>query len=158
MDQPLKRIPLTPEQFLQLQKQFSNIPVIDYDNQKKSGITGPVKLSDEQLKILLNQLQEKSIKSIKNNDDINSDKNNNNDNNDNNDINNQKNKDENIINNDIKNNLLNKEEAKILYETLLKEINPKSKISFNRQKKEKKHPAYFSNMISFICEKNLTMS
>jgi len=63
-----------------------------------------------------------------------------------------------IINNDIKNNLLNKEEAKILYESLLKEINPKSKISFNRQKKEKKHPAYFSNMISFICEKNLTMS
>ena len=33
-----------------------------------------------------------------------------------------------IINNDIKNNLLNKEEAKILYESLLKEINPKSKI------------------------------
>jgi predicted O-linked N-acetylglucosamine transferase (SPINDLY family) len=111
MDQPLKRIPLTPEQFLQLQKQFSNIPVIDYDNQKKSGITGPVKLSDEQLKILLNQLQEKSIKSIKNNDDINSDKNNNNDNNDNNDINNQKNKDENIINNDIKI-LDNKEDVK----------------------------------------------
>lgn len=48
-----------------------------------------------------------------------------------------------IINNDIKNNLLNKEEAKILYESLLKEINPKSKISFNRQKKEKKTSSIF---------------
>ena len=59
----------------------------------------------------------------------------------------------NCLNNEVEKFLLDKDTVSKIYEDFIKEFKPQSKIIMNKQKKEKKHPSYLSNLVSFNCEK-----
>ena len=61
----------------------------------------------------------------------------------------------NCLNNQVQKYLLNKASISKFYKRFIKKNNPKSKIIMNKQKKDKKHPSYLSNLVSFNCEKIL---
>jgi hypothetical protein len=60
------------------------------------------------------------------------------------------------INEQVKNNLMNKKSAKILFDNLKKEFNPSCPLPMNKQKGEKKAPAFYTGIINMLLEHNLT--
>lgn len=57
-----------------------------------------------------------------------------------------------ILEEEAKNSLMNKEEVKLVFDRLLKLHHPKVKIPMNKQKGNKKHPAYFTGIINILTE------
>ena len=61
----------------------------------------------------------------------------------------------NILNNTVRNNFLNKDTAKELFEQLYQKHNPQCPIPMNKQKGDKKAPSYFTAMINILIEYEL---
>ena len=60
-----------------------------------------------------------------------------------------------VLNNDVHNNLMDLEAARSLYESLRDEHKPKWPVVLNKQKKEKKGPAYLTCIVNILLEKEL---
>jgi hypothetical protein len=58
-----------------------------------------------------------------------------------------------ILNSKVQNFFMDKSEVQKIYKDYIIQNNPKSKIIMNKQKGDKKHPSYLSNLVSFGCEK-----
>jgi len=58
-----------------------------------------------------------------------------------------------ILNSKVQNFFMDKDEVKKIYGDYINQNNPKSKIIMNKQKGNKKHPSYLSNLVPFGCEK-----
>ncbi|MCK5740777.1 MAG: hypothetical protein KAH48_01055 [Chlorobi bacterium] len=61
----------------------------------------------------------------------------------------------NILNSEVKSNLMNADQAKLLFEQLRENLRPTCPIPMNKQKGDKKAPAYFTSIINMIIEANL---
>lgn len=59
-----------------------------------------------------------------------------------------------VINNDIKDRLMDVERAKTEFEKLKEKLDPKCPLPKNKQKNEKKAPAYFTGIINMLVEAN----
>lgn len=59
-----------------------------------------------------------------------------------------------ILNEHVQKNLMNKNQAKVLFTSLKRELKPKCPIPMNKQKGQKKGPAYFTGMINMLIEAN----
>lgn len=59
-----------------------------------------------------------------------------------------------VLNNFVASKLMNVEKARKTFETLKSKHNPKCPIPMNKQKKEKKAPAYFTSIINILIEAN----
>lgn len=60
-----------------------------------------------------------------------------------------------FLNDSVKDYLMNKDSAKALYEELNAKLKPKCPIPMNKQKDDKKAPAYFTAIINMLIESNL---
>ncbi len=61
----------------------------------------------------------------------------------------------NALNNYVQHNLMDLEEAKVLYEDLCKQHNPTCAIPMNKQKGEKQAPNYYTGIINILIEANI---
>lgn len=59
-----------------------------------------------------------------------------------------------ILNNDVRDQLMNKDSAKKLFEKLKKRLNPTCPMPMNKQTGEKKAPAYFTCIVNMLIEGN----
>ena len=57
-----------------------------------------------------------------------------------------------ILNTKVKNQLMNREEAAREFKKLQEKLNSQKNIIMNRQRGEKRHPAYLSNIVGFLAE------
>ncbi|HQV04915.1 hypothetical protein, partial [Novosphingobium sp.] len=60
-----------------------------------------------------------------------------------------------LINNEIKSALMNRAEAKALFECIKARVKPKHPIPMNRQKNEKRHVAYLAALVGMLAEEAL---
>lgn len=60
-----------------------------------------------------------------------------------------------MLNTVAKQNFMNREEAKVEFERLYTRYKPQVSIPFNKQKKEKKHPAYLTGIVNILTEASL---
>ncbi len=60
----------------------------------------------------------------------------------------------NVINNNVKDHLMNAERAKTEFEMLKEKLDPTCPLPMNKQKKEKRAPAYFTGIINMLIEAN----
>jgi len=58
-----------------------------------------------------------------------------------------------ILNSKVQNFFMDKDEVKKIYDEYIYNNKPTSKVIMNKQKGDKKHPSYLSNLVSFGCEK-----
>jgi hypothetical protein len=61
----------------------------------------------------------------------------------------------NILNNVVSKKFMTKDEAKSEFDKLHAEINPKTALLYNKQKGDKRHPAYLACMVQMIAEKQM---